>query len=143
MFSFHYPAIVRRDEAGRWMVTFPDFPRAATDGKHLAEALDEASDCLGSEIAFRLVDKEGIPQPSALKRGQRLVPVPLHLAPKLALHLTLREQGLNNSQLARRLGVTEAVVRRLLDPRHDSRPERVQAALAALGKRIIVSLEAA
>lgn len=143
MLSFHYPATLSRDEAGRRLVTFPDFPKIATDGKDLAEALQEAADCLGSEIAFRLVDKEEIPAPSSLKRGQRLIPVPLELAPKLALYLAMREQGVKNSELARRLGVTEAVVRRLRDPAHGSKPERVQAALAALGKRIIVSVEAA
>ena len=143
MFSFHYPATLRRDEADRWVVSFPDFPKVATDGKDLAEALEEASDCLGSEIAFRMADKEEIPRPSALKRGQRLIPVPLYLAPKLALYLAVREQGVSNSQLARRLRVTEAVVRRLLDPRHDSKPEKVEAALTALGKRIVISVEAA
>ena len=143
MFSLHYPGALTRDEAGRWLVTFPDFPNIATDGTDLAEALEEASDCLASEIAFRMADKEVIPQPSPPKRGQRLIPVPLHLAPKLALYLAMREQRINNVQLARRLGVTEAVVRRLLDPRHDSRPEKVQAALATLGKRLVVSVEAA
>ena len=143
MFSFHYPGAPARDEAGRWLVTFPDFPNIATDGGDLAEALEEASVCLASEIAFRMVDKEQIPQPSPPKRGQRLIPVPLHLAPKLALYLAMREHRINNVQLARRLGVTEAVVRRLLDPRHDSRPEKVQAALATLGKRLVVSVEAA
>jgi antitoxin HicB len=143
MFCFSYPAHLTRDEEKRVLVTFPDFPRIATDGEDLAEALSEASDCLGSEITFRMIDREDIPPPSVLRRGQRLIPVPLHLAPKLALYLAMREQGVNNSVMARRLGVTEAVVRRLLDPRHDSKPEKVQAALAELGKRIVVSVEAA
>ena len=143
MFCFSYPATISRDEQNRFLATFPDFPRVATDGKDLREALEEASDCLGSEIAFRMADKEDIPRPSSLRRGQRLIPVPLYLAPKLALYLAVREQRLNNSEVARRLGVTEAVVRRLLDPRHDSKPEKVQAALAVLGRRIVVSVEAA
>ena len=143
MFSFSYPANIVRDEAKRFLVTFPDFPRIATDGKDLAEALEEGSDCLGSEIAFRMVDREDIPRPSALRRGQRLIPVPLYLAPKLALYLAMREQKLSNSELARRLGISEGVVRRLLDPKHDSKPEKVQAALTAIGRRIVVSVEAA
>ena len=143
MFSFSYPAAVSRDEQKRFLVTFPDFPRIATDGKNLLEALEEASDCLGSEIAFRMADKEDIPRPSSLRRRQRLIPVPLYLAPKLALYLAVREQKLSNSEVARRLGVTEAVVRRLLDPRHDSKSAKVQLALAVLGRRIVVSVEAA
>ena len=53
----------------------------------------------------------------------------------------MREQGVNNSELARRLGVRETVVRRMLDPEHETRSEKLQAALEALGKRILVAVE--
>ena len=67
--------------------------------------------------------------------------VPLYLAPKLALYLAMRERGMRSTQLAKRLAVSETVVRRMLDPRHDTKPEKIQAALAALGKRIVVTFE--
>jgi len=51
------------------------------------------------------------------------------------------EQGVSNSELARRLGVRETVVRRMLDPDHDTRSEKIQAALEALGKRIVVAID--
>ena len=70
-------------------------------------------------------------------RGQRLISVPLYLAPKLALYLAIRERGIPNTGLARRLGASETVVRRMLNPKHDTKPEKIQAALAALGKRIV------
>jgi len=69
------------------------------------------------------------------------VGVPLSLAPKLALYLTMRESGIRNTELAKRLGVSETVVRRMLDPKHNTKSERIQTALAALGKRIVVSFE--
>ena len=141
MFSFSYPATFRPDKDGRPVVRFPDFPEAHTDGKDMREAVEEAIDCLGSVIAFRIAEKKEIPAPSPLKRGQRLVPVPLWMAGKLALYLAMRELGVNNSELARRLGVRETVVRRMLDPEHDTRSEKLQAALAALGKRILVAVE--
>jgi len=43
--------------------------------------------------------------------------VPLYLAPKLALYLAMREHGTRNTELAKRLGVSETVVRRMLDPK--------------------------
>jgi len=141
MFSFSYPATFRRDSGGRLLVNFPDLPEAHTDGKNAQEANEEAIDCLGSAIAFRIAEKADIPAPSALKRGQRLVPVPLWIAGKLALYLTMREQRISNSDLARRLGVRETVVRRMLDPDHDTRSEKLQAALAMLGKRIVVAVD--
>jgi len=45
------------------------------------------------------------------------------------------------TELARRLGVSETVVRRMLNPKHDTKPENIQAALACLGKRIVISFE--
>jgi antitoxin HicB len=142
MFAFSYPATFRKGRAdGRYFVTFPDFPRSATDGADLAEAAEQAADCLGSAIAFALVYKEEIPRPSAPGRRQRMIPVPLWIAPKLALYWRMRELGLNNSDLARKLGVTEAVVRRMLDPDHATKTARLEAALEALGQKVVMGIE--
>jgi antitoxin HicB len=141
MFSIAYPATFRPDENGRPVVSFPNFPSAHTDGKNMQEAFEEATDCLGSVIAARIGDKLEIPEPSSIKRGQKLVPVPLWVAGKLALYLTMREQKITNSDLARRLGVRETVVRRMLDPDHATKSEKLQAALSVLGKRIVVALD--
>jgi antitoxin HicB len=67
--------------------------------------------------------------------------VPLYLAPKLALYLAMRERHMTNTELAERLGISETVIRRMLNPKHDTRPEKIQAALVALGKRVIVTFE--
>jgi antitoxin HicB len=102
--------------------------------------MEEAIDALGSELSIRLSRREPIPAPSMVKRGQRLVPVPLWLAPKLALFMAMRDQQVNNSDLARRLGVHERVVRRMLDPHHATKAEKIQAALAMLGKQMTVEV---
>jgi antitoxin HicB len=81
------------------------------------------------------------PEPSPIKRGQKLVPAPLWVAGKLALYLTMREQKITNSELARRLGVRKTVVRRMLDPDHATTADKLQAPLSALGKRIVVALD--
>ena len=124
MHSFSYPATFRRDAMGRVLVGFPDLPEAHTDGRNMAEALEEAIDCLGSTVAFRIAERAEIPAPSRPKRGQRMIPVPLWIAGKLALYLTMTKQGISNSELARRLKVRETVVRRMLDPDHDTRSDR-------------------
>jgi antitoxin HicB len=142
MFAFRYPATFRKGrEDGRVLVTFPDFRRSATDGADMAEAAEQASDCLGSAIAFALVYKEEIPRPSVPGRGQRMVAVPLWIAPKLALYWRMQELGINNSVLARKLGVTEAVVRRMLDPDHATKPAKLEAALEALGQKVVMGVE--
>lgn len=140
MFTVAYPAVFRRDEHGRYLVSFPDFPGSHTDGANATEAMEEAIDCLGSTIAFAMKDRRHVPKPSIVKRGQRVVPVPLWIAGKLALYLAIRERAMSQSALARRLGVRETVVRRMLDPNQHTRPEKIQAALEALGQHVVLSI---
>ena len=139
-FSFTYPAKFTASSDGRVLVEFADVPRVATDGKDDREAMEEAMDALGSDLSIRWSRREEIPTPSAAKRGHRLVPVPLWIAPTLALHLAMRDRRVNNSGLARRLGIHERVIRRMLDPQHATKAEKIQAALAALGKQLTVEV---
>jgi antitoxin HicB len=138
-----YPATLTRDETGRILVRFVDLPHTATDGKDEAEAMAEAIDCLASVLSIGMSLKEEIPPPSRSRRGLVMVPVSLDVAPKLALYQAMRKAKLSNSELARRLGVTEAVVRRMLDPAHKTKALKLHAALETLGTRLIVSTEAA
>jgi antitoxin HicB len=140
MFTFACPARLTAGRDGRVLVEFVDLPRVATDGKDRREAFEEAVDALGSDLSIRLSRREEIPVPSRAKRGHRIVPVPLWLAPKLALYVAMRDQRVNNSELARRLGVHERVVRRMMDPQHASKAEKIQAALAVLGKQMTVEV---
>lgn len=122
------------------MVEFIDLPRVATDGKDEREAMEEAMDALGSDLCIRLSRREEIPTRSPAKRGQRHVPVPLWLAPKLALYLAMRDQRVSNSELARRLGLHERMIRRMLDPEHATKTEKIQTALAVLCKQMTVEV---
>src|SRR5215831_15244313 len=140
MSAFAYPARFSVCRDGRVLVEFTDLPRVATDGADEREAMQEAMDALGSDLSIRLSRREQIPMPSPTKRGQRMVPVPFWLAPKLALYLAMRDQGVSNSELARRLGVHERVIRRMLDPEHATKAEKIQAALAVLGKQMTVEV---
>ena len=85
--------------------------------------------------------KEEVPYPSKLKRGQRSVPVPLWIAPEVALYWAMKEAKISNVELAKRLGVRETVVRRMLNPDHATKAEKIQSALETLGKRFLVVVE--
>jgi antitoxin HicB len=65
------------------------------------------------------------------------------MAAKAALYVAIREAKITKSALAARLGCHEKEVRRLLDPRHPSKLPRLQQALAQLGKRLVVEMQAA
>src|SRR5580704_6938451 len=59
---------------------------------------------------------------------------------KAALYEAMREQGVGREELARRLRWHLPQINRVLDLRHASRMEHVEAALAALGLRLIVDV---
>ena len=142
MFTASYPASFLPEKRGKgFHVRFPDLPEALTGGDDIEDTLVQAADCLAEAIAGRIARGDEIPPPSGPKRGQRLIGVPLDLAPKLALYLVMRERRIPNTELAKRLRVSETVVRRMLSPKHHTRPERIQAALIALGKRLVVTFE--
>ena len=138
MDQFVYPAQFTRDEGGSLMVRFRDLPEAITSGRDVADAIEQAADCLQEALAGRLVRREAIPRPSKLRRGERRIPVAMYLAPKLALFRAMERSGVNNSELARRLGVTELIVRRMLNPKHETKAGKIEAALRALGKEAVV-----
>jgi antitoxin HicB len=138
--ELNYPAKLTRGTDGRILVEFADFPRAATDGADLEEAMSEAADCLVSTIEFCMRNGESIPLSSGEKRNHRLIPVPLYLAVKVALYTAMRRQGFDVATLASRLRIRESNVRRLLDPAQNSSPETLEAALKALGRSVVLSV---
>ena len=142
MFTASYPASFLPEQHGKgFHVRFPDLPEALTGGDDIGDTFVQAADCLAEAIAGRIARGYEIPSPSKPKAGQHVISVPLYLAPKLALYLAVRERRIPNTELARRLRVSETVVRRMLNPKHDTKPEKIQAALVALGKRIVVTFE--
>jgi len=144
MANFCYPSTLRRgDRPGRFTVTFTDLPEAITWGDGIDDTLWQAADCLEEAIAGRIRRGDKIPTPSRPKKGQRVVPVPAPMASKAALYLALRESGTTKVELAKRLRCDEKEVRRLLDPRHPSKLARIEAALEALGRRLVVGVQAA
>jgi antitoxin HicB len=142
--TFVYPSRFERgDKAGVFVITFRDVPEAITQGKGEKDALWQAADCLEEAIAGRIADGREIPKGSRAARGERLIPVPAPMAAKAALYVAMREVGLTNVQLARKLGCDEKEVRRMLDPRHPTKLPRIKEALDVLGKRLVVSVEEA
>lgn len=140
--KFAYPASVVRDEAGYYLVTFPDFPEAATDGATREGALEEAPDALEEAIAGRMNRGDAIPHPGTRRARQALVPVPAQMAVKAALYIAVKETGIRNTELARRLDADEKEIRRLLDPHHRSKLPRLEEALKAMGKKLVIGIEA-
>ena len=107
--------------------------------------LDPPFDYGGSRSALRLLAmyiaaKEPLPAPSKAEAGVEMPPLSAVGMAKTALYDAMREQGVGRAELARRLRWHLPQVSRLLDLRHASRMEHVEAALAALGLRLIIDV---
>ena len=140
--TYLYPAWIEPDEAGRWVVSFPDLPEALTDGVSYPEALHEASDCLSEALASRIVDHEEIPPPSPVTSGQHPVSPDPTIALKAALYTALHRHELTIADLADRLDIDWHQAARLIDPKRSTKLKTLQKALATLGRTIIVAIDA-
>jgi antitoxin HicB len=130
-----YPANVKPD--GRFfLVTFPDFSEAITQGDSIEDALIHAADVLESTLDYYMKDGLAIPTPSKPKRGQYVVELPASYAAKILLLNEMAAQKVRPAELARRMKVTRQEVNRLIDWRHTSKIDVVAGALKALGKTL-------
>jgi antitoxin HicB len=84
--------------------------------------------------------KGPLPVPSQAVVSEEMVPLSALGMAKTGLYDAMREQGVGRAELARRLRWHLPQVSRVLDLRHASRMEHVEAALAALGLRLIVDV---
>ncbi len=131
-----FPYRFEPQESGDVLVQFVDVPEAHTSGASEAKAGGEhALDCLIATLGGYIKLGREIPPPSPA-RGRPVVILPPLVAAKLALYEAMRGQGITRTDLARRLGLQENAVRRLLDLDHRSHIDQVDRALAALGKRL-------
>jgi antitoxin HicB len=135
-----YPATLTPDPDGGFTVTFRDVLEAITEGDSREEALLRAEDALEAALAMYIAAKEPLPAPPNAEVGEEMVPLSALGMAKTALYDAMREQGVGRAELARRLRWHLPQVNRVLDPRHASRMEHVEAALAALGLRLIVDV---
>ncbi len=142
---FAYPYSLSRDGDG-YLIRFPDVPEItswiAADAS-VAERHAQIADALASGLAFYAKAREPFPKASKPKRGQKLATPDALSCAKLALAAAMREQGVTNVALAKRLGVTEAIVRRLINVAHRSHIGEIERALALLGRELEVVERAA
>ncbi len=138
--TYDYPAVIERDEDGRYVVAFPDFGWGATDGATRDEALAEARDLLRELIAATMREGGDLPEPSRATKRRPLVVPPVAIALKAALYEAFRNAGVSQRHFARDLEVAESEVRRMLNPDHATKAVAIDRALRRLGKRVSVTV---
>jgi antitoxin HicB len=143
--AISYSALLEPEPEGGFTVTFPEVGIAATYGATREEALQQAEDMLEEAILGMMAHGEDVPPAaSPRKKGVRAwVALPALTAAKLEVYRAMRAAGLNKKQLADRIGWQPSQVTRLFDGRHASRLDQIETALAALGRRLVVTSETA
>ena len=131
-----YPIALAVDDTRTILVTSPDFPELATFGQNRDEALARAIGALEDAISARIQARRDLPSPS---RSDLYATLPTLTAIKVILYRGMRDQGMGKADLARRLDWHPTQVDRVLDLRHRSRLDRMDAALRALGLSLHVS----
>jgi antitoxin HicB len=136
-----YQALFEPAEEGGFIVTFPDFEFGITQGDTEEEARDMAADSLALVIESYIEQGRPLPDP-VHRRGRkyRTITLPALQAAKAELYRQFVASGLRKVDLARRLGIPKTVVDRLFDLNHHSRLDQIEAAFAALGKRLAVQI---
>jgi antitoxin HicB len=138
-----YRIILTPDDNDTHMDSCPDLPGVVTYGEDRAAAVAHAVDAIEVFIASLVADGREVPRPrpvARLKRNEALARLPALTALKLELYWALREDGITRAELMRRLGWSRESVDRLFRIDHASRLDQIEAALAALGRRLEVSV---
>jgi antitoxin HicB len=124
-------------------VTFPDVPEAITQGDSEVDALVQAREALA--MALLTYPMRGRAVPVAKAKGKGLIPIAVEptVAAKIAVLEAFRASGIGKSELGRRTAKDEKEIRRILDPRHNTKLSTLTEVLRHLGQQLVIGVRAA
>lgn len=137
-----YRVKLSKDTNDTILVDVPDIPEAHTFGEDREEALLRAPDAIETALLSYIDLRRDIPIPRTGSKGP-FVTLPALTEAKLALYTAMRSTKVGKAELARRLNWHLPQVDRLLDLRHASRLDQMEAAFRAVGKRLSVQISEA
>lgn len=137
--DIRYPATVERQPDGSYFVQFVDLEDTFTEGQTQEEALFNAAEALSAMLAWRLDQSKDVPAPSKKVKGAHYIAPDAKTQAAMLLRLARGERTL--SELARALETSWPAAKRLEDPTHWPSLKTLERAAAALGKRLVLTLE--
>ncbi len=137
--DIRYPATVESQKDGSFFVQFVDLPDTFTEGETKEEALFNAAEVLSAMLAWRLDESQEVPSPSQKVRGAHYIAPDAKTQAAMLLRLARGERSL--SDLARALETSWPAAKRLEDPTHWPSLKTLDRAAAAMGKRLVLTLE--
>ncbi len=135
-----YRLSLEPDDNGTVLVTSPDFP-LVTFGEDRADVIARATEAAEAILQSMIDGDDDIPPASTSTDHSPMLRLPLQTRLKVGLYMALRSAGLRRADLMRLLGWQRESVDRLFRLNHNSKLENLDAAFAALGKRVDVSFD--
>lgn len=123
-----YAIDITPDDNGTFLVTCPSLPEVATFGDTEASAVAHAQDAVVEALAGRMA--HGLDIPAADPVG---IIVPSRVAMKVLVYSKMREQGITKYRLMKMMNAHQPQVDRLLDVRHNTNLDTLDAAMSVLG----------
>lgn len=137
-----YECIVEKQEDNKFLVTFPDFEEAITEGESLEEALFNAEEVLTLTLEGRIEESRDIPLPKPEKSNTRIA-YKIYPSPRVQSALLVRfiRSQKSLSELARSLETSWPSASRLEDPHHWSSLRQLNRVAGIFGSRLVLSFE--
>jgi antitoxin HicB len=122
-------------------IVFPDLDWGVSQGEGEKDGGAMALDLLRTMIREHIHRGEELPRPRQYRGPRyRFIALPALEAAKVELYRAFRASGITKTGLAQRLGISKTNVDRLFDLKRKSRLDQIEAAFAALGKRLDVEI---
>lgn len=140
---YDYAIRFEQDSTPGLAVFCRDLPELNSYGDDKEHAISEALDAIESTLSIYVDQRHAIPEASAPQPGEHAIRLPAVTVAKIVLWNEMMARDMRKADLCRLLGLAQTQGDRLVDFLHTSKMEAIERALAALGKRLAVSVEAA
>jgi antitoxin HicB len=135
-----YRCAIEKQADGKFLVTFPNFEEAFTEGDTYEEAFLNAEEVLTLTLEGRLEEDIPVPLPDLfVEKNEKLVFPSPRLQSALLVKFSRGDRTL--ADLARTLETSWPSVARLEDPHHWSSLKQLSKTATALGQKLVLSFE--
>ena len=134
-----YTAIIKKSN-GAYLVEFPDIPNINTYGETIKDALNNAKEALNGCLESDFERGFKLPKPS---KGKYQSGYPVDVEPHISLAYQLRKirNGISQSEIAKKLGISYQAYQKLENPRKcNPTVKTLEKISEVFGKNLVISL---
>ena len=118
---YAYPALLRDNKEGGYIVSFRDVPEAITEIWSMDELQDTAVDALVTVLEMYFEKNRVFPEPSKPKKNEVMVALPLIVVAKMLLLNVMFSSNIRACDLARKMHIKPQEVNRIIDLQHKTK----------------------